>query len=748
MSTAPFLGREATPCDVPPYRILRTIGSGPRGTVYEVTEGRRRLALKLYAPGVSPDPSTLERFSRGSPERIRHPNLAPVEDYGTAPSGRAFVVLPLFSGDSIAAILRDLERGRGERPSLSPLSVGPAGELHPELPLRAAEVFAGAADGLGRAHEAGIVHGRLGPGNLHLSPAGRLLVSDFGGADRTLSPADDVAALGAVLRDLLSRARLPVPRDLEACVRKATAPHAEDRPRDGREFARDLERCLCPGSPLAAAATGEARAAPPARRRRGLPLGARRIAAALALAACLGAAYAGGRRMASDRKLTALDAPRTHSAIQAPRTHSALETRAERLELLPLRNSLERDLETPAASVRAAALGRLAAEISNGLRPAADASLALRSLHPRDPLVARRAVEVLALAGSGSAILEALRIGEGEPETTIDGATFDAACRALESAFDPAAVAFLCGLDLELSQVLDLGGAAGGPASGAASAVRVPPNLRVELGRDDPRGYRALWIRVRSRVDPAELIRERRRLAADPALASELAAGLERIRTPEAEDALAALAREDFVSAGEAAVAALARLGAHRPLLELARSELPRDYRERVLARAGELLGGLCVSELRELALRSPDPSIRRLAFASLSRHEDGGAVAAIPLAAGDPALRSDALSFLHRLPARLAAPIAVELAGHPDAIVRAHAVAVLASLPSGVEVAPLARRLLSPEAEARAAAASVLLWRRELARVPEVLKGLLGGIAQASSALGRLAEPAREPLQ
>ncbi|MGQ9592283.1 MAG: hypothetical protein ACUVYA_18545, partial [Planctomycetota bacterium] len=250
MSTAPFLGREATPCDIPPYRILRAIGSGPRGTVYEVTEGRRRLALKLYAPGVSPDPWTLERLCRASPERIRHPNLAPVEAYGTAPSGRAFVVLPLFFGDSIATVLRDFERGRGERPSLSPLSVGPAGEIHPELPLRAAEVFAGAADGLGRAHEAGIVHGRLGPGNLHLSPAGRLIVSDFGGADpaRAPSPADDVASLGAVLGDLLARARLSVPRDLEACVRKATAPRAEDRHRDGREFARDLERVLRRGA--------------------------------------------------------------------------------------------------------------------------------------------------------------------------------------------------------------------------------------------------------------------------------------------------------------------------------------------------------------------------------------------------------------------------------------------------------------------------------------------------------------------
>ncbi len=80
--------------EVPPYRFVRRIGSGPRGSVYEATDGKRRLAVKIFARGSAPDPSVLERFRRGSPERIRHPNLPPIEAYGSTDDGRTFVAMP------------------------------------------------------------------------------------------------------------------------------------------------------------------------------------------------------------------------------------------------------------------------------------------------------------------------------------------------------------------------------------------------------------------------------------------------------------------------------------------------------------------------------------------------------------------------------------------------------------------------------------------------------------------------------
>lgn len=720
MSSAPLpegrvvsSGAEALP-EVPPYRAIRRIGSGPRGSVYEATDGRRRLAVKIFAPGASPEDCVLERFRRDSPQRIRHPNLSVIEGHGETPDGKPFVVMPFFPGDSLAVVLRDLERGRSERSSLSPLSVGPDGELHPEFARRAVELFAQAAEGLGRAHEAGVVHGRLGPGNLHLSPAGRLLVSDFAGRG---TPVADVYALGAVLRELLSRARVlgaRLPRELEACLAKATANRAEERYRNCSEFASDLERFLRGEKPQALS-QGEPALATQARSKPARPRIPVPAAAALIFAALLGVAYIAGRQRSPENPLVSHNQPPTP------------EVRATRLHGSTPADPLESFLEAPSAPLRASALERLRSEILNGLRPEKHAYWAIRALHPPDSAVTQRAIETLAVLGSGQVILDALRIQEGEPEVTLDGNTFRTLCAALENAFDPPAIEFLCALSLPICEALDTLAVAASPSGREKSAsLQVPPNLRVELTGRDARGFRTLWIRVRSKADPTELVAHWQRLAADPELARELAEGLERAGTPEAILVLKQLARDYFVVVGEDASAALARLGEYPALLEIVRSDLPREYRERILERVGEALAGLCSIELRDLALRNPDPSIRKRALDFLSQHGGRIAHATIPSAAGDPQLKSQALAWLHRLPAGEAAPIAVELSGHPDPLVRAHAVAILASMPRGTEAARLAQAVLSPLEEARVSAATVLLWRRELAWIPRTLSALL----------------------
>ena len=186
--------REEPGVEVPGFSVTGTLGSGVRGTVYSVSDGKRSLAAKVLRRGVSLDEKTLARFAKGSgtafANRIRHPNLIPIEVVGRLPDGSHYYLMPLLRGDSLDRLLLDLKRGASDCPSLSPFSIGPGGETHPQLLRRAAELIAEVADGLELAHRdgpGGIVHRRLSPRNLILSPAGRLVVTDFGGEGATES---------------------------------------------------------------------------------------------------------------------------------------------------------------------------------------------------------------------------------------------------------------------------------------------------------------------------------------------------------------------------------------------------------------------------------------------------------------------------------------------------------------------------------------------------------------------------------
>lgn len=78
----------------------------------------------------------------------------------------------------------------------------PAMLLHPATPAQVASIAAAAADTLADLHERGVVHGRLAARHLLLGPDGQIRLCGFGpGGDAT--PEDDVAALGAVITELL-----------------------------------------------------------------------------------------------------------------------------------------------------------------------------------------------------------------------------------------------------------------------------------------------------------------------------------------------------------------------------------------------------------------------------------------------------------------------------------------------------------------------------------------------------------------
>ncbi|MBI4600433.1 MAG: protein kinase [Planctomycetes bacterium] len=758
-SPRPEPAPDAGGLEVPGCRILEELGSGLRGTVYRAAwgaaGGQRTVALKVLRRGISIRKTDLARLQKTAPDRLRHPCLNPIEAFGETTCGRVWYASPLLHGDPLRVLTDALRRGAPDRPSLGPLAVGPGGETRPDYCQRVVELFAEAAEGLALAHREGVVHRRLSGRNLVLTPAGRLVITDFGGDASTeagddlvyrapeqlepypeaIGPEADVYALGVLLHETLTRAPLfeaesprelkelifqgfprrgsgettgggrgALPRELEPCVRKAMATDPADRYADAGELAADLRRFLRGEAPLAALAP--ARPEPRPSWKQGVLVRAAAAAALLFFAGGLWLAalglLAGGAEDQEGRVITAFNPGRSGTPVRGE----------------PPFLSAPPHIETSASS-----------EIP-------EVSATARSIRAREP-AAEPPAAARAGAGRGdsgrptgiAAILPGLPIGPGEPTVRIDGETFLALLDALEASGDEDARSLLCAWDLEVRERLD--------AAPRPAVARLEPNLEVALGPGDgpldsrrDGSLRARWIRTMARLDPSSLVEAAPRLAAAEDLLVELAEGLETAGTPGAREALARLARERAVGAGQLALDALSRLGAHREILDIARGDHPLALRELALRRLGAGFAGLYLAELRALTVMSPDPSIRRLAFQSLEGYDEPDAVLAAASAVHDPELEEAALRRIAALPDAASAPVLLGLLGHPDRGVRSVAAASLAASKASDILLPLASRRLSPRREVREAALAVLLERGELTRIPGAMTVIFGSPA------------------
>ncbi|MCO5171698.1 MAG: serine/threonine-protein kinase [Planctomycetes bacterium] len=283
-----------------PHEVVRELGRGGMGVVYEVTDPAlpRRLALKLILDRA--DPEALARFGREVEllARVRHPNVVAVHAVGRAPEG-PYVLMDLVEGEPLSRLV-----GRLEAP-------------------RAVEVLRGLCDAVGALHAQGVLHRDLKPQNVIVRPDGTPVLLDFGlardpaggasltrtgqvlGTPRYMAPEQaegktrepldartDVYGLGAILFELLSGAppfaevdggpwavlfavgerepRWPeLDEALGAVLRRAMAKRPDDRYATARELGAALAAQTGPSGP---------RAGP---RRRGAAAG---LAAAAALA--------------------------------------------------------------------------------------------------------------------------------------------------------------------------------------------------------------------------------------------------------------------------------------------------------------------------------------------------------------------------------------------------------------------------------------------------------------------------------
>ena len=150
------------------YRLIRQVGEGAMGVVYEATHARLagRYAIKVLTQRLEESPEGFPRFDREAriTSLLQHPNIVQVIDHNTAPDGTEYLVMEYLAGETLSQRL--VREGR--------------------LPLdTVVDIVEQIAAGLSAAHTRGIVHRDLKPDNVVLVPVeGRqtelVKILDFG----------------------------------------------------------------------------------------------------------------------------------------------------------------------------------------------------------------------------------------------------------------------------------------------------------------------------------------------------------------------------------------------------------------------------------------------------------------------------------------------------------------------------------------------------------------------------------------
>lgn len=157
----------ALPESVAHYRILSKLGEGGMGIVYEAEQEnpKRKVALKLIRGGLFVDSLSIRLFQREAETlgRLQHPGIASIYESGRTPDGHHYFAMQLVQGKT----LDDFLQGR------PPVSKKSEREFRLKL-------FRQVCAAVAYAHQRGVIHRDLKPGNIIVDEAGEPHVLDFG----------------------------------------------------------------------------------------------------------------------------------------------------------------------------------------------------------------------------------------------------------------------------------------------------------------------------------------------------------------------------------------------------------------------------------------------------------------------------------------------------------------------------------------------------------------------------------------
>ena len=164
------------------FYIIRTLGSGGMGVVYEAQDTRlpRSVAIKFLKPSLAADTTAVRRFKREArlAASLNHPNICTILDIDDG-TEQPFIAMELLHGTSLK---RRLETG--------PLALDDIVDIALQV-----------AEALGAAHDHGIMHRDLTPGNIFVTDSGLIKLLDFGLAKQHASVdgvlSDELTASGA-----------------------------------------------------------------------------------------------------------------------------------------------------------------------------------------------------------------------------------------------------------------------------------------------------------------------------------------------------------------------------------------------------------------------------------------------------------------------------------------------------------------------------------------------------------------------